>query len=69
MNIKGEWLYLDLDIAIRSVARHLRYLPKDMAEMYFDDVDFHGLIYWYNDAVDSVKKVKKVSKNKDGSNS
>ena len=40
-----------------------------MAEMYFDDADFYGLIYWYDDAVDSVKKVKEVSEETNGGNS
>ncbi len=27
----------------------MKWLPKDVGSLFFDEMDFYGLLYWYND--------------------
>ena len=45
----------NLDDAIISVKRLYKSTIQEIKEMYADDTDFEGLIYWYNDSQDYIK--------------
>jgi len=46
---------------IVSVVRYTQWPPSVIDELYLDDLDHHGLVYWYNDAKEQDEKVKKVT--------
>jgi len=48
-----------LDAIIVSVARTFKWSPKALMEMYVDDFDYQGLIFWYNDVKEQNDKLKK----------
>lgn len=42
--------FLDaLDAVIKSVVRFYHWSPNEIENLYLDDTDFFGLIYWYDD--------------------
>lgn len=43
---------------IKSVVNHYKWTPQEVDELYCDDIDFKGLIYWYNEVKDIVSKSK-----------
>jgi len=43
---------------IKSVVNQYHWTPTEISEMYCDDLDFKGLIYWY----DEVKEIVRLSK-------
>lgn len=49
---------------IKSIVRFLRWTPKVIDKLYFDDLDYHGLVYWYNDARAYEKELKTKPKGK-----
>lgn len=49
----------NLDNVIKSVVWEFKWSPKEIDELYIDDIDHHGLIYWYNHAVEMEKKHNK----------
>ena len=52
-------------MAIKSVVRHVKFSPDIIDKMYVDEIDHHGLIYWYNDALDYSNQIKKSIKKED----
>ena len=42
----------DLDYHIKNVKRQYHCSIEEISNMYLDAVDYHGLIYWSNDAVE-----------------
>lgn len=38
-----------MDNAIVSVVRALHWSPNDIKNLYLDDADFFGLMFWYDD--------------------
>ena len=55
---------MNLDVAIKSVVRHAQFSPDEIAKLYVDEINFHGLIYWYNDAKHAAQQVKDAGKGK-----
>lgn len=51
-----------MDSAIKSVVRVYKFRPKDISSLFFDDEDYLGLIYWYEDAKEYVKEIKSGGK-------
>jgi len=43
---------------ITSVVRHTRFTPEIIDKLYFDEIDHHGIMYWYNDAELYAKQLK-----------
>ena len=35
-------------MVIISVAQEMRYTPEVIDRMYVDDIDHHGIMFWYN---------------------
>jgi len=48
---------------IRSVVRVYGWTPKDFESLYLDDMDFFGLEYWFNDAVEFNNEIKVAANN------
>jgi len=44
---------------IKSVVRLYKFRPKDIDKLYLDDIDYHGIIYWFDDAKEYVKEIVK----------
>lgn len=49
-----------LNNMVKSVVREHKWKPHEIDDLFFDDIDYHGLIYWYND----IKKVNNELKAK-----
>lgn len=47
---------------IKSVVREHHWQPDVIESLYLDDMDFLGLIYWYNDVIEHKRQVKEESK-------
>jgi hypothetical protein len=43
----------------KSIARQYRWSPMVIGDLYFDDLDYLGLRYWYNDAKEIEESLKK----------
>jgi hypothetical protein len=50
---------------IKSVARHLKYSPETIDKLYADNIDYHGLIYWFKDAMDYANEINNAMNPKD----
>jgi len=55
---------VDLNVAIKSVVRHTQYSPQEIEKLFVDEIDFRGLIYWYNDAKHASQQIKEAGKSK-----
>jgi hypothetical protein len=44
---------------IKSVVREYHFLPATVGNFYLDPIDFDGLEFWYQDAVDLHNEMKK----------
>jgi len=51
-----------LDNVIKTIVRSTRWTPHYIADLYCDDYDEFGLIYWYNDIKEQNEQLKKASK-------
>ena len=47
---------------LKSVVREFNFTPKDIDDMYLDDQNYHGIIYWYNDVLQIEKDLKTPKK-------
>ena len=52
----------NFDAVIKSLVRFHHWTPQQLSEMYIDDEDYLGLLYWYEDLKDYDKEVKKSIK-------
>lgn len=43
---------------IKSVVRTYNWTPDVIDNLFFDDLDHHGLIFWYDDTKEIEKKLK-----------
>ena len=43
---------------VKTVIREHHWPPSEVGGLYFDDLDFYGLKYWYNDAVECNEQLK-----------
>lgn len=46
---------------IKSIAYEYHWPPNVISEMFVDDYDFHGLVYWHDELVRIDKQMKKKS--------
>lgn len=44
---------------IKSVVREHHWAPSVVGALYFDNEDYLGLEYWYNDVTETVKALEK----------
>lgn len=44
---------------MKSIARVFHYSPFEMEQMYLDEIDHLGLIFWYNDSIEFQKEIAK----------
>lgn len=47
---------------VKSIVREHNWAPNIIEDLYLDNIDFKGLIFWYNDVQEMVKQLE--SKNK-----
>ena len=47
---------------VKTVVRAHHWDPEIIENLYLDDTDFLGLLYWYNDVLDEYKEVKGIKK-------
>lgn len=47
---------------LKSIVREYKFTPKDIDDLYLDDENYHGLIYWYNDVLQINKDLKPKKK-------
>lgn len=47
-----------IDGAIKTIARYYKWKPAEINELFCDDIDHLGLLYWYNDAKEQDDKSK-----------
>lgn len=45
-----------------SVAREFKWSPGILGDLFFDDQDYKGLIFWYKDVEEMNKQLKDKSK-------
>ena len=55
---------VDLDMIITSVVRHTKFTPEVIDKLYIDEIDHHGIIYWFNDAKLYAEQIEKSIKPK-----
>lgn len=53
-----NWCVDGIDEVIKSLVDYHHWTPNEINEMYCDDFDFKGLIYWYDELVRINKKNK-----------
>ena len=56
------WSLDNINTVIISVVRYTNWPPSVIDEMYLDDLDHHGLLFWYNDIKEQDKAMKKTRK-------
>jgi hypothetical protein len=44
---------------VKTVVRYHHWTPETVLNLYLDDTDFFGLIYWYNDVVQVLEELEK----------
>lgn len=44
---------------IKSVVRQYHWTPDYVDTLYVDAIDYHGLVYWYNDCKEIEKEIEK----------
>lgn len=49
----------DIDAFVLSIIRRYRWTPQYLETLYFDDMDYKGIVYWYNDIAEEIKDLKK----------
>lgn len=49
---------------IKSVVRQYRWSPETVDNLYVDNIDYHGLEFWYNDVLEYQKEIEKSTKPK-----
>lgn len=42
---------------VTTVARGFKWTPKEIMDLYVDDHDFLGLMFWYKDVKEQIKKL------------
>lgn len=50
---------VDLDVCIKSIKRLYKCSLEEIDNMFVDDADHHGLIYWFEDAKDYIEQINK----------
>jgi hypothetical protein len=48
----------NFDAIIKTVVRENKWAPDIIGALFVDEIDFHGLEYWYNDSVEMDKELK-----------
>lgn len=49
---------------VKSIIREYHWTPKDIDNLFFDDDDYHGIFYIFNDLVEANEQVKKARNKK-----
>ena len=52
----------ELENYIKTVIRECRFIPDVIDTLYLDSIDYHGIIWYYEDIDESIKEIN--SKNK-----
>ncbi|PXX26281.1 hypothetical protein C7967_11543 [Thalassospira sp. 11-3] len=47
---------------IKSVVRYFKWTPETIDQLFLDDYDHHGLVYWYKDVEEQEKAMKNHKK-------
>ena len=47
---------------IKSVVREYHFTPETIDDLFMDDVDYHGLLFWYDDTLQIQKELKTPKK-------
>ena len=50
-----------LDNMIKSVVRLFKWTPDTIEKLFYDDIDFEGLVFWYNDTEVYQNEIKETS--------
>lgn len=40
---------MSLENAIKSIVREHHFSPAEIDALFFDDTDYHGMMFWYED--------------------
>lgn len=51
-------VYVSIDSMIKSIARCFNWVPSVFDSMYIDNIDYHGLHYWYTDCLEQEEELK-----------
>jgi hypothetical protein len=46
---------------MKTLVRDNNWTPQTLDELFLDDLDHHGLVFWYDDSVHVAKEIKKQS--------
>lgn len=49
-----------VDNMVKTVIRTFRYTPDTIDNLYLDDLDYHGLEFLYQDAIEHNKTIEKA---------
>ena len=53
------WTLGDSGNMIKTVARFFKWTPEQIGELYLDDFDYLGLVFWYQDCREQDEQAKK----------
>lgn len=56
------WSIENINAMIVSVVRYTHWSPKIIDELYLDDLDHNGLLFWYNDIKEQNKAIEQNKK-------
>lgn len=49
-----------MDSMIKSVVRVFKFDPEKIGNLFIDEIDYLGLVYWFNDSQEYVKEISKA---------
>lgn len=55
-NDRGE--ILSFDVVVKTIIRTYEWPPSEIGGLFFDRIDYEGLLYWYDDAIEMNKEIK-----------
>ena len=48
-----------VDVVIKSIVRNFNWTPNVIDELFLDEIDYKGIMFWYFDLIEQKKKVEK----------
>lgn len=44
---------------MKTIVREFKWTAQEIDELFVDDMDYHGIIFWYNDLKEVLKEINK----------
>lgn len=49
---------------IKTIVRQHHWAPEAMGALYFDDLDYEGLLFWFDEVMEAIAEMKKRASDK-----